>query len=121
LRSTITFEQAREARTNQFETHITYVATDDVSVNIERIAMPAAHGGHAASAATIRRTYEASLSHFPRALKEFDAVVAFDNSAFAQDPRIVLVSEHGRITFVAMNPPAWLSESFRDNRDFDES
>jgi len=111
LRAEITFEQARAARANGFAVHMTFVATDDVEANIERVAMRADRGGHSASAARIRKTYEASLKHFPRALRELDEVTAFDNSALAQNPRLVLVAERGRITYVAQEPPSWLQKS----------
>jgi predicted ABC-type ATPase len=113
LRTEITFEQAQAARANGFESHMTYVATDDVEVNIERVAMRAERGGHSASVARIRETYDASLKHFPRALEVFDEVTAFDNTALAQNPRLVLVAEHSRITYLAENPPSWLKESLR--------
>ena len=70
LRTEITFEQAQAAHEKGFAVHMTYVATEDVEANIERVAMRADRGGHSASVAKIRETYAASLKHFARALRE---------------------------------------------------
>ncbi len=109
----ITFEQARAAQANGFEVHMTYVATDDVETSVKRIVGRSRHGGHSASADKIRETYAASLKHFPRAIREFDEVTAYDNTAFAQDPVPVLKAKSGRITYLAKEPPTWLERSLR--------
>lgn len=113
LRTEITLEQAQAAHAKGFERHMTYVATEDVEANIERVAMRADRGGHSASVEKIRETYAASLKHFPRALREFEEVTAYDNSALAEDPRVVLIAERGRITYLTEEPPTWLEKSLR--------
>ena len=113
LRTEITFEQARAAHENTFEVHVTYVATDDVAINIERVAMRADGGGHSASVNRIRETYKASLRNLPRAMRELDQVIAFDNTRHAQDPVPVMVAERGRITYLAEGKPSWLVESLK--------
>jgi predicted ABC-type ATPase len=113
LRSDITFRQADAARANGFAVELTYVATDNVETNLERIVMRSERGGHAAPPDRLREIYAASLGNLPRALREFDRVEAFDNTALSGRPRLVLVAEHGRITYLAPNPPSWVKESFR--------
>jgi hypothetical protein len=75
--------------------------------------MRSERGGHAAPPERLREIYAASLRNFPRAIEEFDRVEAFDNTALSGRPRLVLVAERGRITYLAQNPPSWLKESFR--------
>ena len=75
--------------------------------------MRADRGGHSATVEKIRETYAVSLKHFPRALRDFEEVTAFDNTALAEDPRRVLIAERGRITYLAEEPPSWLEKSLR--------
>ena len=111
LRSDITFEQAASARKKGFTLELTYVATEDVENNVERVAMRAEGGGHAAPPERLRYIYEMSLRNFSRALREFDRVEAFDNTQLSARPRLVLAAERGRITHIAENPPSWLERS----------
>ena len=80
LRTDITFRQAAAARDNGFSLQMRYVAIEDAETNVERIANRAERGGHAASPTRIREIGEASLKNFPRAIREFDRVRAYDNS-----------------------------------------
>lgn len=111
LRSDITFEQAASARTKGFVVELTYIATDDVEKNVERVAMRAESGGHSAPPERLRNIYEMSLRNFSRALREFDRVEAFDNTQLSARPRLVLTAERGRITHIAEDPPSWLERS----------
>ena len=61
LRTTIALEQAARANRRGFAVHLVYACTDDVQINIERVRIRAAGGGHGAPASRIRETYTASL------------------------------------------------------------
>ena len=75
--------------------------------------MRAYRGGRSATPATVRRIHAASLRHFVRALREFDHVRAYDNTAVGQAPRLVLETEHGEIRYASSEPPAWLVEALQ--------
>ncbi len=63
--TTSPFRQAESARANGFALELTYVATDNVETNVERIVMRSERGGHAAPPERPREIYAASLRNFP--------------------------------------------------------
>lgn len=113
LRSAITFEQARAAHERGFEVRLIYVALENVEVNIERVAIRADKGGQAASPGRIRQIHTASLENFPRAVREFDEVVAYDNTGIGQRPLLVFRSEHGEVRYISPQPSRWLMETLQ--------
>jgi predicted ABC-type ATPase len=108
LRSTITFDQARQARDHGFLVVMRYVALQDVEQHLKRIALRAQSGGHAASESVLRAIHGASLKNLPRALRELDSVSVFDNSQFGQAPLLVLEVRNGRPMTLTDEPPRWL-------------
>lgn len=108
LRSGITFDQVRAAHKKGFEVWLLYVALESVEINVERVAIRADKGGHAASPGRIRQVHAASLRNLVRALREFDHVRAYDNTGVEQTPRLVLEVERGQLRYVSPKPPAWL-------------
>ena len=95
LRTGVTFEQAAQARANGFIVRMRFVALESVEQNIERIAARAEAGGHSAAEATIRETHRASLKNLVRAIREMDSLLAYDNTAFAREPRRVFQAREG--------------------------
>ncbi|HXJ96863.1 MAG TPA: zeta toxin family protein [Terriglobia bacterium] len=113
LRTRKALEQAEDAREHGFETEMIYVALDYIGDNIERIAIRADAGGHAASPGRIRAIHRASLGNLPAALRQFDRVWVYDNSAPGGPRRLVMETCKGSVRFVADEPPRWLREAFR--------
>lgn len=113
LRGGITFDQIRAAHKKGFEVWLLYVALENVELNVERVAMRADKGGHAASPGRIRQIHADSLRNFVRALREFDHVRAYDNTGVGQIPRLVLEIERGQLRYVSPDPPEWLVEALR--------
>jgi predicted ABC-type ATPase len=111
LRSTITFDQARQAREHGFLVVMRYLALQDVEQHLERIALRAQSGGHAASESVLRRIHRASLQNLPRALRELDSVSLFDNSRFGVPPLLVLEVRNGRPVTLVDEPPKWLARA----------
>ena len=105
LRTTVAFHQADQGRAAGFRTHMIFVGTDAAERNIERIRIRALGGGHAASEATIRAIYAASLSNLHSAFSRFDTVSVYDNSAEA--PVLSARSRDGRLVILP-DPPDWL-------------
>jgi len=112
LRTRRTIEQARLARARDFRLEMIFVALERVEDNIERIAMRADAGGHAASPGRIRATHRASLANLPDALREFDRVWVYDNTQLG-DPRLVLETEGAKVRTVAEPPPSWLRQALK--------
>ncbi len=61
----------------------------------------------------IREIREASLKNFPEAVREFDRVRAYDNSRWAERPRLVFEARKGQLLSVEEEPPSWLTVAFR--------
>jgi predicted ABC-type ATPase len=83
LRSKVTFEQARLAKSLGFNVFLVYVALDGFDRHLERVKRRAILGGHAASESTLRRIHESSMANLPVALDPAQSgigdVRVFDN------------------------------------------
>lgn len=112
LRSTISFEQAKLAKSHGFDVTMRYVALASVEQHIERVIRRAFRGGHSASEPTLRRIHAASMSNLPLALNPaasgVDFLRVYDNSVLEASPLLVLVADHGRITYQAPDLPDWV-------------
>jgi len=112
LRSTITFEQAKLAKTAGFRVTMIYVALESFELHFQRVTRRALLGGHAASEPTLRRIYDASLKNLPAAFDPvrsgIDEIRVFDNSAADQIPTLALEVTSGRITRIGDKMPVWL-------------
>jgi predicted ABC-type ATPase len=60
LRSRVTFEQARFAKSEGFQVFMIYVALETFELHLERVTRRASAGGHSASEATLRNIYDCS-------------------------------------------------------------
>lgn len=115
LRSTIIFNQMREAHAAGFIVRFIYVCVDSIERSIDRVAVRADLGGHSGSEDTVREIRSKSLSNFPRALDELgrsiDFLNIYDNSAENTMP-ILVASFRGReVTFLAPRFPEWLTQA----------
>ena len=115
LRTTITYDQARLAKSHGFRTVMQYVALSSVEDSIERVRARAEQGGHSAPPERIREIYEASLKNLPRALTEFGYVEVYDNSDRVERGRPTLVLEgiNGRIVSLIAQVPEWTVNALR--------
>jgi len=111
LRTDITFRQAERARSRGFEVVMDYVALESVDLNLKRIRARYDAGGHAASESVLRAIHTASLQNLPRALRELDGVVVFDNTLQPPKPRPLLRTARGRITWTASSLAPWLIDA----------
>jgi predicted ABC-type ATPase len=108
LRSDITFRQADHARAEGFEIQMIYIALDGFQQNLKRVISRALAGGHSAPAEQLQRIHEASLKNLPRAIREVDRILVYDNSATDQRPKRVLSAQSGQVTYLDPSPPDWL-------------
>jgi predicted ABC-type ATPase len=65
LRSRVTFEQARHAKSVGFNVPMVYIALDSFDLHFDRVRRRGLLGGHAASESTLHRIYESSLANLP--------------------------------------------------------
>jgi len=111
LRTMITFKQARRARRQGFLLIMFYIAVDKASLALERVANRADMGGHSANSTLLRRSYYSSLWHLPIAIREFDHIAVFDNTAVASEPSLLLQASQGAMYDIAPEPPQWLAKA----------
>jgi len=69
-----------KARASGFRTYLYYVSTDDVAINVDRVADRYAQGGHDVPLEKIESRYERSLANLPKALPHLSRAYFFDNS-----------------------------------------
>ena len=118
LRTDITLRQAAEAKRNGFTVAMKYLAMGSLQDHLERVAARAEGGGHAASSSTLGRIYDASLRNLSGAIRTFDEVEVFDSASLGREPRLVLESFGGRLTYLAPDVPEWLTTALR-NTEFE--
>ena len=107
LRSDAAIRQAEAANAAGFSTFLFFLATEDVHLNIERIATRGRMGGYSSPEAEIRAIFAASMANLPRAVAVFSRVECFDNSRSSADPVRVLAFDRGRVLYRADPLPAW--------------
>lgn len=108
LRTNVTFQQAGRARAKGFVLIMYYIAVSSARAAIERVMSRADAGGHSAPATVLRQMYHLSLGHLHVAIRQFDRVFVFDNSAFSIEPRLVLEGGNGSMYFIGSPRPRWL-------------
>ena len=115
LRSTIIFDQMRQAHVAGFEVRFTYVCVDSLDKAIERVAGRAFLGGHSGSEDTVRDIRSKSFGNVPRVLDELgkttDFLNLYDNSVFGAPPKLVASFMGREIAFLASELPAWMDEA----------
>ena len=112
LRSQVTFEQARLAKSSGFRIEMRYLALNRFSMHLERVKARADVGGHSASGAVLRRIHDASLGNLLRAVEDMDLLWIYDNSRFGGPLKLVMETKAGKIVFLEDPPPAWLARTF---------
>ena len=112
LRSRVTFEQARLAKSAGFRIEMRYLALNEFSMHLERVKARADLGGHSASERVLRSIHDASLRNLPTAVEKMDQLWVYDNSRVGGPPQLVMETKAGRIVFLKDPPPAWLAREF---------
>jgi predicted ABC-type ATPase len=69
-------------------------------------------GTHLVCAALrLRSIHEASVRNLGRAIREFDLLRVYDNSAWGAEPSLLLETQRGRVVFCRESLPTWLVET----------
>jgi predicted ABC-type ATPase len=92
-----------EARTRGYRIELNYVGTCDVTINLERIRLRVAAGGHNVPEDDVRRRYERSLVHAPTVAATADYVMLFDNSGPEMVP--IIDREEDEVRVYCDTPP----------------
>ena len=115
LRSTVVFDQMKQAHAAGFDVVFLFVAVDSISRSIDRIALRADMGGHSGSEDTVRDIRLKSLANFPRVLHELgrsvDFLNVYDNSVEDAKPKLIASFQSRLVTFLAEEIPSWLDQA----------
>jgi predicted ABC-type ATPase len=118
LRTSITFEQARRARSKGIIIKMLYVAIADVAINLERIANRVTLGFHSAPIEVLLDIHARSLHNLSVAIREcgksIDELAIYDNTTFDQPPRLLAEFEQGRLLYLSDDLPQWLKDALLD-------
>jgi predicted ABC-type ATPase len=108
LRSTIAFDQMKQAHDAGFEVRFRYVSVDSVATRADM-------GGHSGSEDTVRKIRSSSLCNLRRAFDELGKTIDFfdlyDNSAFGTPPKLIASFLGRDFTYLAPELPAWIDEA----------
>lgn len=103
-------EFLRHAKASGYRTYLYYVATDDWSINIERVKARVLKGGHAVSRDKIIDRYFRSLGLLYEAVKLVDRAYVFDNSLTPQ--LIVRITAGQEVEYEVTSIPDWVYQYF---------
>jgi predicted ABC-type ATPase len=115
LRSTIVFDQMKQAHDSGFVVRFAYVCVDSLDKSIDRVANRADLGGHSGSEDTVRDVRQKNLANFPRVLDELgktvDLLDLYDNSTHKMTPKRIASFLGREVTFLAAELLAWMDEA----------
>jgi predicted ABC-type ATPase len=75
-----TVAELQQARVGGYEVHVFFLATDNPAINVQRVSLRVASGGHDVPQDRIRARYERTLSLAASALSLADQAYVYDNS-----------------------------------------
>lgn len=100
----------REAREAGYRTYLYFVATADPAINIARVAVRVAKGGHPVAKDKIVERYRRSLALLRPALKLTDRAYIFDNSG--TEPVLVAEVMNGKeVTYKTTQLLSWVDDA----------
>lgn len=119
LRTDISLKQAAAARHAGFRVEMSYIATSNISINLQRIIGRAMGGGHSAPEETLRKIHAGSYETFALAIDavgtSLDELTVFDNSAAAQYMNAVFqltALENGPLSLQSATVPDYLKRYY---------
>ena len=93
LRSTIVFDQMKQAHDAGFVVRLRYICVDSIGTSVKRIKQRAFMGGHSGSEETVQEIRSRSLSNLRRAFDELGETIdlfdIYDNSVFGMPPKLM--------------------------------
>jgi predicted ABC-type ATPase len=120
LRSTIVFDQMKQAREAGFSVSFTYVCVDGFETSVKRVKQRAFMGGHSASEETVQDIRSKSLFNLCRTFDELgrsiDAFEIYDNTALGMPPKCVASFVGREITFLESELTAWMDEALGETQ-----
>jgi predicted ABC-type ATPase len=91
----------RKAKSSGYQIQVYYVLTENVDINIERVKIRVAHGGHDVPTDKLKSRYERAMSLMPEVLKLADLAFIYDNSG--DKPQFLMSKYSGDSVVVEMD------------------
>lgn len=103
--------ELQAARAKGFEVVVHFVATADPAINVERVALRVAAGGHDVPVERTRSRYERTMSLAPLALSQADDTMVWDNSRRGDDGGLQLQARlvGRRLELLTESPTPWVA------------
>jgi predicted ABC-type ATPase len=103
--------ELQAARTKGFQVVVHFVATGDPAINVERVALRVAAGGHDVPESRTRARYERAISLAPLALAQADDATVWDNSRWGDEGGLELQARlwGRRLELVTERPTPWVA------------
>lgn len=102
----------RTAVEEGYSIDLTYLCLESPTLNLGRVAMRVAGGGHNIPDADVLRRYERSLGNLAIALSLADRARVFDNST-TDGPEMLLSTEGGKVAFLKSKSPPWFQKAMK--------
>jgi predicted ABC-type ATPase len=102
-----------EAQRVGFRTYLYYVATEDADINVERVKIRVASGGHSVPEEKIRSRYQGSLALLLQAVEYSNRAYIFDNSGQEHD-LIAEVTNGESLEIKTTQIPHWFTSALWD-------
>ena len=100
--------ELQQARAAGYEVHVFFLATEDASINVQRVALRVAAGGHDVPEDRTRQRYERTLALAPAALSLADRAFAYDNSNGSAGIQLQAQLVGDRLEWMTAAPARWV-------------
>jgi predicted ABC-type ATPase len=95
LSSHQSIELIRRVRDAGYEVGLVFVALQDASLNVARVAQRVSEGGHDIPEAAVRRRYDSSMSRLVDAIRLVHGALIYDNSSIAGPELLLQIANNG--------------------------
>lgn len=98
-----------EARDKGFSVNLLFITTADASINLERVQIRVAKGGHPVPAEKIAERYQRAMQLLPSAIQKADYAEVYDNSSDERGPKLVAMKQGQHLDYDDTDMP-WVTE-----------
>lgn len=111
--------ELQRAKAHGYRVTLHFVATRDPAINVSRVALRVAAGGHAVPEDRIRRRYDRALGFAPVAMHFADQALVFDNSGSDGQAGLQLqaMKVDGRMAMVVEDGEPWVTTLVRQTHE----
>lgn len=98
-----------EARDKGFSVNLVFITTADAAINLERVQIRVAKGGHPVPADKIAERYERAMQLLPSAIQKSDYAEVYDNSSDERGPKLIAMKQGQHLDYDDTGMP-WVTE-----------